>query len=284
MKQIHQNQEFRFNEVLFEHRNKDYGAYVLRNESDRILTKALFIGVSLLAAVSITPFVISAFKSDAPSKGPEGVEIEFVDPVIPDVPVTPPAQVLPPKATQPPSVKQFDSRVPEPSSTASEDNTKKEPIPDDAVAGFKNDFTAEPIKRGAEPINLEGTGKGPVLPYVPQGPPAPKVPDDHIASGTELSSEAAFEGGINAFRNKVTSNFDGSSFDGSGETMRTVVTFIVETNGTISGIKAEGGDADFNREAIRTIKSIKGKWKPGLNKNGDAVRSYFKFPISMKFE
>lgn len=284
MKQIHQNQEFRFNEVLFEHRNKEYGAYVLRNESDRILTKALFIGVSLLAAVSITPFVISAFKSDAPSKGPEGVEIEFVDPVIPDVPATPPAQVLPPKATQPPSVKQFDSRIPEPSSTASEDNTKKEPIPDDAVAGFKNDFTAEPIKRGAEPINLEGTGKGPVLPYVPQGPPAPKVPDDHIASGTELSSEAAFEGGINAFRNKVTSNFDGSSFDGSGETMRTVVTFVVETNGTISGIKAEGGDADFNREALRTIKSIKGKWKPGLNKNGDAVRSYFKFPISMKFE
>ena len=284
MKQIHQNQEFRFNEVLFEHRNKDYGAYVLRNESDRILTKALFIGVSLLAAVSITPFVISAFKSDAPSKGPEGVEIEFVDPVIPDVPVTPPAQVLPPKTTPPPSVKQFDSRIPEPSSTASEDNTKKEPIPDDAVAGFKNDFTAEPIKRGAEPINLEGTGKGPVLPYVPQGPPAPKVPDDHIASGTELASEAAFEGGINAFRNKVTSNFDGSSFDGSGETMRTVVTFIVETNGTISGIKAEGGDADFNREAIRTIKSIKGKWKPGMNKNKEAVRSYFKFPISMKFE
>ncbi|WP_153398826.1 energy transducer TonB [Chryseobacterium vaccae] len=284
MKQIHQNQEFRFNEVLFEHRNKDYGAYVLRNESDRILTKALFIGVSLLAAVSITPFVISAFKSDAPSKGREGVEIEFVDPVIPDVPVTPPAQVLPPKTTPPPSVKQFDSTVPEPSSTAPEDNTKKEPIPDDAVAGFKNDFTAEPIKRGAEPINLEGTGKSPVLPYVPQGPPAPKVPDDHIASGTELSSEAAFEGGINAFRNKVTSNFDGSSFDGSGETMRTVVTFIVETNGTISGIKAEGGDADFNREAIRTIKSIKGKWKPGMNKNKEAVRSYFKFPISMKFE
>ncbi|MDR6920805.1 energy transducer TonB [Chryseobacterium sp. 2987] len=284
MKQIHQNQEFRFNEVLFEHRNKDYGAYVLRNESDRILTKALFIGVSLLAAVSITPFVISAFKSDVPSKGPEGVEIEFVDPVIPDVPATPPAQVLPPKATPPPSVKQFDSTVPEPSSTAPDDTSKKEPIPDDAVAGFKNDFTAEPVKRGPEPINLEGTGKGPVLPYVPQGPPTPKVPDDRIVTGPELASEAAFEGGINAFRNKVTSNFDGSSFDGSGETMRTVVTFVVETNGTISGMKAEGGDADFNREALRTIKSVKGKWKPGLNKNGDAVRSYFKFPISMKFE
>ncbi len=285
MKQIHQNQEFRFNEVLFEHRNKEYGAYVLRNESDRILTKALFIGISLLAAVSVTPFVISAFKPDAPSEGQDGVILELVDPVIPDVPVTPPpAQTLPPKVTQPPSVKQFDSTIPTPSSTAPDDNTKKEPVPDDAVAGFKNDFTAEPIKRGAEPINLEGTGKGPVVPYVPPGPPAPKVSDDHIATGNELDSEAAFEGGINAFRNKVTNSFDGSGFDGSGETMRTVVTFIVETNGTISGIKAEGGNADFNREAVRTIKNIKGKWKPGLNKNREAVRSYFKFPISMKFE
>jgi protein TonB len=66
MKHLHQNQEFRFNEVLFEHRNKKYGAYVLRNESDRILTKALFVGVSLLAAVSITPFVIKAFKTSGP--------------------------------------------------------------------------------------------------------------------------------------------------------------------------------------------------------------------------
>ena len=50
MKQHNQNQEFRFNEVLFEHRNKEYGAYALRNDSDRILTKALFVGASLMAA------------------------------------------------------------------------------------------------------------------------------------------------------------------------------------------------------------------------------------------
>ena len=53
MKHQNQNQEFRFNEVLFEHRNKEYGAYVLRNESDRILTKALFVGVSLLDWLSL---------------------------------------------------------------------------------------------------------------------------------------------------------------------------------------------------------------------------------------
>jgi len=68
--------------------------------------------------------------------------------------------------------------------------------------------------------------------------------------------------------------------------MRTTITFIVEIDGTISGIKANGTDADFNSEAIRTVKAIsaKGKWIPGKNKKGESVRSYFRFPISMKFE
>jgi protein TonB len=63
-----------------------------------------------------------------------------------------------------------------------------------------------------------------------------------------------------------------------------VVTFIVEKDGTISGLKANGKDVEFNNEAIRTIKNVKGLWKPAKNKQGEAVRSYFKFPITMNFE
>jgi protein TonB len=37
-------------------------------------------------------------------------------------------------------------------------------------------------------------------------------------------------------------------------------------DGTISGIKANGTNADFNNEALRTIKSIKGKWIPAKTK------------------
>ena len=65
--------------------------------------------------------------------------------------------------------------------------------------------------------------------------------------------------------------------------MSTVVTFIVERDGSISSVKAAGKDAAFNREAERTIKSVKGKWVPAKVK-GQAVRSYFKFPVSMMFE
>ena len=279
MKHQNQNQEFRFNEVLFEHRNKEYGAYVLRNESDRILTKALFIGASLMAAVSITPFVISAFK------GPEVIEQPWELPppmVIPDEPVdTPPVTIAPVKPATAPDTKTFDSTVPTPSRNAP-DNVKKDPIPDDAVAGFKDNFKGDVVAP-----NTHVPTTAPVGPVINMPPPViPEVVDkSKIVESGELGVEASFKGGIDSFRNKVMKNFDGSGFE-SEEIVKTTVTFIVEMDGTISGVKANGTNADFNNEAIRTVKSIsnKGTCIPAKNKKGEFVRSYFKFPISMKFD
>lgn len=280
MKHLHQNQEFRFNEVLFEHRNKEYGAYVLRNESDRILTKALFVGVSLLAAVSITPFIINAFNAEStvniPTDGPPVViKLDRVD-----RPDTPPVKIEPVKPTTPPNVKTYDAREIVPTRNAVEKDKEERPV--DAVAGTQDNFKGEPAKTDYVPTSPT-IGTGPVISTAP-----PKVipqPVDKTKIETELSAEANFSGGIEAFRNKVMNNFDGSDFE-SGDIMKTTITFIVEIDGTISGIKASGTNADFNNEAIRTIKAIsaKGKWTPGKNKQGESVRSSFKFPISMKFD
>jgi len=280
MKHIHQDQEFRFNEVLFEHRNKEYGAYVLRNESNKILTKALFVGVSLLAAVSMTPLLINAFKSDAPTEVPGGIIIDLIDPVVPpDAEVIPPISVTPPRT---PDVKTFNSSPPTPSRNAPDTNTEK--IPDDAEAGLTNNFKADPAPTNTYTPPTQNIGRGPVINTAPPTIPVVEKTDKNKIE-TELSAEANFGGGIESFRNKVMSNFDGSGFE-SENVMRTTITFIVEIDGTISGIKANGTDADFNSEAIRTVKAIsaKGKWIPGKNKKGESVRSYFRFPISMKFE
>lgn len=278
MKHLQTNQDFRFNEILFEGRNKQYGAYVLRNESDRILTKALFVGVSLLAAISITPMLISAFNSETsvhiPTDGPPVViKLDRVD-----RPDNPPVKIEPVKATPPPSVKQYNAAVVTPTKDADESNIVKD-VPKDAIAGVKNDFIAPPATNTyVPPTTIPGTG--PVIKTVQ--PPVVEVPKDPNA--IEVAAvQANFEGGIDAFRNKVINKFDGSGFVDEG-TLSTTITFIVETNGTISDIKTNGKDASFNAEAIRTIKAVKGKWIPGKNKKGEAVRSYFKFPISMKFD
>lgn len=276
MKHLHTNQEFRFNEVLFEHRNKEYGAYVLRNESDRILTKALFVGVSLLAAISITPLAISAFGNSTPIHEPiDGppVVIKLKDPITPEK-APPVIQVV--KPVTPPNVKQYDSSVPTPAKDAIE--PVKITKPADVAPGLVDKLDGESVKNTYIPPTTI-IGNGPVAP-----PAQPPVIEKKDPKAIEVPSvEANFVGGIDSFRNKVMNNFDGSGFDTEG-VVKTTITFIVEIDGTISGIKANGGNADFNSEAMRTIKSIRGKWVPGKNKNGEAVRSYFKFPISMKFE
>lgn len=279
MKHLEHNQEFRLNEILFENRNKAYGAYVLRTESDRILTKAFFIGVGLLAAVSIIPTVISAFQST------ETVIIENPIPsglIDVDTPLDPPAEVLPPQTVTPPppSVRQYDSQVVTPTRNADESKIVKD-IPKDAIAGVKNDLEAPVAPTINVPTHVV-SGPGTVVPpkiVVPTDP----GPDNSVKGTDELSVTAKFEGGIDAFRNKVMNKFDVSAFQDEG-TVNTTVTFIVERDGTISDIKTNGKDASFNAEAIRTIKAVKGKWEPGKNKKGESVRSYFKFPITMKFD
>lgn len=275
MKHLLENREFRLNEILFENRNKQYGAYVLRNESDRILTKSLFIGVSLLAAMSITPMIISAFKTVETSPPPFVLPppIDLVD--VPEN--NPPAIILPPQAASA-QVKTFDDSVPDP--TANPTNEKVVEKIEGAIAGVKNnpDGIVAPPNVHIPPTTIPGTG--PVINNVQ--PPVIEVKKD--PNKIEVAAVSAnFEGGIDSFRNKVMNKFDNSGFE-TGETLSTTITFIVETNGTISDIKTNGKDASFNAEALRTIKAVKGKWIPGKNKNGEAVRSYFKFPISMKFD
>jgi len=76
--------------------------------------------------------------------------------------------------------------------------------------------------------------------------------------------------------------FENSDFDGANGKLSTTVTFIVEKDGSISQIKTDGKDVLFNKETERAIRSIKGKWTPA-KVDGQSVRSYFKFPVSMVF-
>jgi len=278
MKYLQNNQEFRLNEVLFENRNKAYGAYVLRNESDRILTKSLFVGIGLLAAISITPLIISAFRTPEVTVEPT----YFPPPTVIYVnPNDPPAQVKP-QPQQAEKIKEIDKRVPEPKKVVTNEKEVVE-HPEKAIAGTHTSEGREVTTPTYIPITPPvgpGTVGPPQVPHVSPTKPG----GEEIASPGELGQEASYGGGIDSFRKKVMDNFDGSGFEGSGDTMKTVITFVVEKDGTISGIKANGSDASFNNEAIRTIKSIRGAWKPAKNKQGEPVRSYFKFPVSMRFE
>lgn len=265
-------QEARLTEQLFENRNKNYGAYTLRTEHGAIQQKAMLIGIAIFAAISITPLLINSFMIKDVITISDGGGFTLA-PVDPNPEAEPPvAAVKPPEQLQVSTVK---IDVPTP--------TKNPPVetPPASVTEIKT------ANIGLENVKGENT----VTTYVPPvtapttGIPTvqPSVPAMSNEPAAVVDVEASFAGGINAFRTKVVQNFNAERFEGSGDLMRTTVTFIVEKDGSISNIKANGTDAAFNAEAEKTIKKIKGNWTPAKLK-GQNVRSYFKFPISMQFE
>lgn len=274
MKHLLQNQEFQLDEIIFQGRNKEYGAYALRNNSDRILTKAMFFGVLFFGVFAATPFVVNAFKAETviiPNDPIGPYDITPID----DFP-----EVKPPVTTpQTQKVNTVDTRTPTPTRNAANDNPPaKVDDYDNAVPGVQDIKGDPPVLNVNPPAFTPQTGSG----NINSDPPVvPKPPDNSIPDKVDV--EASFAGGIEVFRSKVIQNFDTSEFEGTGDKLSTVVTFIVEKDGTISGIKTSGKNGEFNREAERTIKKIKGKWTPAKIK-GEPVRSYFRFPVSMMFE
>ena len=267
---MNSNDEFRFNEILFENRNKKYGAYALRMEEGNVLKKSLLIGIGLFACLSITPLVLNSLKGAEIVKPPEGVEVVLTGIVEP--PTKKPEIIKTTTPVAPPKVNTFDSRVATPTRDANESTVTKPSKDSDAVPGTEN-------IEGLPPTTIT---KPPVINIVAP-PEIVKPPIDDKAIIKNVDIEASFNGGINAFRNKVVQNFDTNSFEGTGDLMKTIVTFIVEKDGTISAVKANGANTAFNKEAEATIKNIKGKWFPA-KLDGKNVRSYFSFPVSMQFE
>ena len=261
------------NEVVFEKRNKEYGAYALRNEANVVLKKALYIGVGLFGLLAMTPLLINTLKPKA-AKTNIYVPINLKNVDRPDDRIEKPEpRVIPPKA--PVQVKTQSLTPPTPIRNAVKEETINQKV-DDAVIST----TTTPGVAVTNPNQhvTAGTENGKEI--VKETPAKPN-PNDIIR---DVDVEADFIGGVNAFRTKVLQNFDSSVVENeTGEVVKAVVTFVVERDGTISNIKVSGANTDFNKEAEKTIKGIKGKWNPAKFQ-GENVRSYFRFPISMQFE
>lgn len=263
-------------EIVFEHRNKEYGAYDLRSSYRRILTRSMIIGTLIFCIAAITPFVVMKIKQLAAKEKTEVVsnliEIlpeEQVKEEIVEKEETPPPP--PPKVEE--KIEIIQNVVPEPVK-APKVETPPPPI-------------SEQLKTTTGLINQEGVKQTAHIPPPVQAPPKAAAVESKAPSTTEVyesvDQEAEFPGSLNSFRNKIAENFDNSAMEGGEGTLKTTVTFIVERDGSISDVKASGSNSDFNSEAVRTVKSIKTKWVPAKI-NGQPVRQRFRLPLTMNFE
>jgi protein TonB len=269
-------QNLTLDEIVFENRNKEYGAYDLRHQYPRLLTKSFVIGTALFLVAALSPFIYLTIKRlTEPEK--QEVKADLVEILQEDKIIEQPKEEEPPPPPPPPKEEKIEviqNVVPEP------------------VKAPKIETPPPPISKQLETTTGLNNQEGVKAPAYTPPPPPPstgtktstaevKVSDTQVY--TEVEQTAEFPGGINAFRNKVSGNFDGSAMNGDEGAVKAEVTFVVERDGSITDVKANGKNADFNSEAVRTIKSIKNKWSPAKI-NGQSVRYRFRLPLTMNFE
>ena len=265
-------------EIVFEHRNKNYGAYDLRTSYKKILTRSLVIGTLLFCIGAITPFVVMKIKQlTAPDK--TEVDAKLME-ILPDQ-EKPKDEVIEKEETPPPPPPKQEEKI------EIIQNVVPEP-----VKAPKVETPPPPISKQLETttglINQEGVKQTAHVPPPVQAPPKAAAVESKAPSTTEIyesvDQDAEFPGGgLSAFRNKFVENFDTGAMEGGEGTIKATVSFIVERDGSITDIKVQGGNSDFNQEAIRTVKSIRTKWK-AAKINDQPVRQRYKMPLTMNFE
>jgi len=255
-------------DILFEGRNKDYGAYELRKTYNGRIKKAMFLTGAVVGLLCIGYFVAGGTKGKMRPLKDEGevvlTEVEQPDKVLPPPP--------PPKVQPPPQVamRQFTTPV-----------IVKTEVPPDEKPPLQDEL--DQVKIGT--ANVKGTADvGIETPPVSDGEKgvveAPKKQDDDDALFRKVEIESSFPGGTQAWARFLNKNLhypdEGMSNGVEGTVM---VQFIVDKDGHISDAVAISGpeQGGLREEAIRVIKKS-GQWTPAVQ-NGRYVKSYKRQPV-----
>lgn len=99
---------------------------------------------------------------------------------------------------------------------------------------------------------------------------------------TNVTESPIYPGGIDALRNQIVELFH---FDSSIEEHKITaqITFIVEPDGSITNVNAQGNNANFNRQAMIAVYLLPYRFTPARI-GRKPVRYSFRLPISMAFE
>lgn len=253
-------------DMVFEGRNKSYGAYQLRKENPKMTMLALIIGASVFAGLVSIPVIMNKLKGD---NGKVEEVVTMVDMAAIEMPPPPPEDpLIPPPPPPPPAPKVDEVKFVKPKVV------EKEKV----VEEIK---TIEELKdKNVGTKDIEGKEDGKIVIDAPSGdgPATSQVVEatDQVYVSVQVQPE--FPGGMDKFRNYVAKNFRvPEDQDISG---RIIVQFVVERDGSLTDIKVmrDLGYGTKN-EAIRLLKNSP-KWKPGIQ-NGKPVRVLYSLPISI---
>ena len=265
-------------EMVFEGRNKEYGAYRLRkNAGKRNLYSLITIFIAALAiwgGISLVKFVESRTKSVAQTSV---AEISALNQPKKKAEVKQQKKV---KLEQPEKVvERVKSSVKFTAPVIKKDDEVK---PEDELK-TQDELMSTKTAIGALDVKGNDDANGEVLKIkeaVAQPEPKPEV--EKVFDVVEQMP--SFPGGPSALMEWLSNNVKYPVVaQENGVQGRVVVSFVVERDGSITDVNIlRGVDPSLDREAMRVVKSMP-KWTPG-KQNGSAVRVKYQVPVSFRLQ
>ena len=243
-----------FDDIVFEIRNKEYGAYVLRKKYNHTLIVALMIGILIIGIAIIIPYLNSRAAESRSKHADRQVEIKMenldqpVRQVAPLPPPPPPADVVQQQKYIPPQV--VDSIKPE--------DVKQLMTADQAQTEVTNTEVVEDIQQVKEEVQEAEVEPEPfvVVEEMPVFPGGDIELLKYLAAHTQYPDVAK----ENSIQGKV------------------IVKFCVTSKGGIDQVSVfKGVDPELDAEAIRVVKALP-LFKPG-KQGGRPVPVWFSVPI-----
>lgn len=258
-------------DVIFEGRNKDYGAYELRKKYHKRIVLALVITAALAVAAVLASIVAQQINKN------KDHEVKVSEVVLQQVTQKqdeppPPPPPPPPKAPPPPKVEMAKFTPPV---IKKDEEVKKEEIPPvEKLEDTKIDV-----------MNQEGIKDQMIAtpPPVDEGKKVveePKVDENQIFTKVEIEAQVDQKSWIRWLQSQLQRYIEDAASNGMEPGTYTVqVKFLVERDGSIADVHALNDPGFGLGKAAETVVKKGPKWSPGIQ-NGKQVRSYHTQPIT----
>ncbi len=248
-------------DIVFEGRNKKYGAYELRTTNPKTTWKAFAIGALIFAFLVSIPMMAKWL----PDTEEEDVNLDKKIVTVKLPPKEKPKENLPPPPPPPPKVDQV--KFVKPVVAKAEEVVEEPPKIKEIVDK----------KLGAETIKGDPDAELTVEP-VGNGPKDVVEEDNSIYNTAGIEVKPEFPGGMTKFYDYIRKNYQAP--DEEGLNGKVFVSFVVEKDGSLTDIKVIR-DIGYGtgKEAIRVLKSSP-RWSPG-EQNGKKVRVLYSLPINI---
>ena len=258
--------------LVFEGKNKEYGAYVHREESSDRHLKALIVIMVIAASLILLPMLVKTVLPAYADRGqvtdvtlsnldldqdiPEENQIKQID-------VPPPPELKTTIAFTPPVV------------------TKDDDIKDEEL--MKTQLELTETKADISVANIEGVQGGTVdIADLQEHKVVVEEPKVQIFSHVEVMP--SFPGGETALLKWLTDNMTYPTIAAEqGIQGRVTLRFVVRPDGSIDEVEVQKSlDPSCDKEAVRVVKKMP-KWIPG-KQNGNPVYVYYSLPIVFRLQ